>query len=104
MPEPESAGRRRLDASVHGDVQGVGFRVLVVRTAMRSGLVGWVANESRATVRCLAEGPVPALEALLDVLREGPAAAQVDRVDAAWSPATGEFQSFEIRSGWHGGD
>jgi acylphosphatase len=104
MPELGTAAVRRLDATVHGDVQGVGFRVLAVRTAMRSGLVGWVANESRGTVRTVAEGPAAALEALLDVLREGPAAAQVDRVDVTWSAATGEFKSFEIRSGWHGGD
>jgi len=104
MPEAEPAGGRRLDATVHGDVHGVGFRVLVVRTAMRSGIVGWVTNESGGAVRCVAEGPEMALEALLDVLREGPAAANVDRVDAAWSAATGEFGSFEIRSGWHGGD
>jgi acylphosphatase len=104
MPEAGSALRRRLDATVHGDVQGVGFRVLVIRTAMRSGIVGWVANESRGTVRTVAEGPPEALEALLEVLREGPAAAHVDRVDASWSAPTGEFGSFEIRSGWHGGD
>jgi acylphosphatase len=104
MPEPESVGRRRLDATVHGDVHGVGFRMLVVQTAMRSGLVGWVANESRGTVHTVAEGPSPTLEALLEVLRRGPSAAQVHRVDAAWSAPTGEFTSFEIRSGWHGGD
>ncbi|MEA2549729.1 MAG: acylphosphatase [Chloroflexota bacterium] len=104
MPESESAGRRRLDATVHGDVQGVGFRVLVIRTAMQSGIVGWVANESRGTVRTVAEGSGEALEALLEVLRAGPAAAHVDRVDASWSAPTGEFRSFEIRSGWHGGD
>jgi len=104
MPEAGRDGQRRLDATVHGDVQGVGFRVLVIRTAMRSGIVGWVANESRGNVRTVAEGPAEALEALLEVLREGPAAAHVDRVDATWSAPTGEFGSFEIRSGWHGGD
>lgn len=104
MPDARDGGRRRLDATVHGDVQGVGFRVLVTRTAMRSGIVGWVANESRGTVRTVAEGSPESLEALLEVLREGPAAAHVDRVDASWSAPTGEFGSFEIRSGWHGGD
>jgi acylphosphatase len=104
MPEAGPAARRRLDATVHGDVHGVGFRVLVIRTAMRSGIVGWVANESRGTVHTVAEGPPEVLEALLEVLCEGPAAARVDRVDASWSEPTGEFGSFEIRSGWHGGD
>jgi acylphosphatase len=104
MPELPAAGRRRLDATVHGDVQGVGFRMLVARIAMRSGLVGWVANESRGTVRCVAEGSAEALEALLGALREGPPSATVDRVDATWSAPTGECESFEVRAGWHAGD
>jgi len=104
MPEPGPIPGRRLDATVHGDVHGVGFRMLVIREAMRSGIVGWVANESRGTVHCVAEGPEGALETLLAVLHEGPAAANVGRVDATWSAPSGEFKSFEIRSGWHGGD
>lgn len=94
----------RLDAVVHGRVQGVGFRVFVLRVARGLGLRGWVANEPAGRLRCVAEGPRDALEALLRELDEGPPGAWVDRVEAAWGPATGEFDAFEVRSGWHGGD
>lgn len=94
----------RLDATVHGIVQGVGFRMFVVRAAMELGVTGWVANERTGGVRCVAEGPRPALEALLAALRRGPVAAEVERVSEVWLPPTEEFTSFGIRSSWHGGD
>jgi acylphosphatase len=94
----------RLDASVHGRVQGVGFRFLVVRRAMDLELTGWVANAADGSLRCVAEGPRQALEALLGTLEVGPAGAIIDRVTTAWGPPTGEFRSFEIRSGAHRGD
>ena len=102
--EDSRAGRERLDAVVRGRVQGVGFRVFVIRAAMDLGLTGWVANVPDGAVRCVAEGDRPALEELLARLREGPPAAAIDRVLASWPPATGEFASFSVRSGWHGGD
>ena len=95
---------QRLDAVVHGRVQGVGFRFHVVRAAERLGLHGWVANEAEGAVRCVAEGPPDDLSRLLLELRMGPAGAWVDRVDESWSPATGEFVRFSVRSGWHGGN
>lgn len=94
----------RLDAVVHGRVQGVGFRIFVVRTARRHGLVGWVANESSGRVRAVAEGSREALEALLAELRDGPPGAWVERVDASWLPATGTYSDFDVRAGWHAGD
>lgn len=94
----------RLDATVHGRVQGVGFRYYVLRLAMDSGLTGWVANAQDGSVRCVAEGPQPDLERLLAALEAGPAGALVDRVTTAWSPPIGTFRSFEIRSGGHPGD
>jgi acylphosphatase len=97
-------GTERLDATVHGRVQGVGFRYFVIREAMDLGVVGWVANDMDGTVRCVAEGPRGTLETLLHLLEAGPASARIDRVDAAWGPATGGFRSFEIRSAGHRGD
>ncbi len=93
----------RLDATVHGAVQGVGFRVFVVNAARRLGIAGWVANE-RGGVRVVAEGPRSALEDLRVELERGPVSALVDRVGSVWMAATGEFDGFSIRSGWHGGD
>ena len=94
----------RLDATVLGRVQGVGFRVHVRRAARERGLAGWVANEPGGRVRCVAEGRREDLDGLLSVLRAGPPGAFVEDVRAEWLPASGEFEGFEVRSGWHGGD
>ena len=102
--DPPAGRPERLEAIVRGRVQGVGFRVFVVTEAMKLGLRGWVANVPNGAVRCVAEGDRPALEALLARLREGPPAAAIEAVLTAWPPATGEFQTFSVRSGWHGGD
>jgi acylphosphatase len=95
---------QRLDATVHGRVQGVGYRYFVVRQANRLGLTGWVANEPSGRVRCVAEGARDALETLLASLREGPPGAWVEQVDTTWSSAAGSFEEFDVRSGWHAGD
>src|SRR5439155_20058522 len=55
---------QRLEATVRGRVQGVGFRYFVVREAMELGLVGWVANAADGSVVLVAEGPPAALDAL----------------------------------------
>lgn len=94
----------RLEATVRGRVQGVGFRYFVISEAHALGLTGWVSNENDGTVRCVAEGPRPDLEQLLALLEEGPAGADVERVITEWLPATGYWTSFSIRSAGHRGD
>jgi acylphosphatase len=94
----------RLDATVMGRVQGVGFRWFVLEYATGLGLRGWVANTNEGGVRCVAEGPRDRLELLLERLRIGPAAAAVERVSEAWMPPTGTLGPFGVRSGAHPGD
>ena len=94
----------RLDAVVRGRVQGVGFRWYVVRLAANLELVGWVANDTDGTVRCVAEGRRATLETLLAGLREGPPGARVDSVQDTWLPPTGRFDGFGVRSRGHAGD
>ena len=94
----------RLEATVIGAVQGVGFRWFVMQVAGGLGLRGWVANRADGAVVCVAEGSRASLEALLTELARGPIAAQVDRVIPAWMPPTGRFERFQIRSGSHPGD
>jgi len=95
---------RRVAAVVHGRVQGVGFRFHVARAAARHGITGWVANESRGTVRAVGEAAEDDLRAWLEEIRAGPRGAAVTRVDEEWSAATGTFDDFDIRSGTHSGD
>jgi acylphosphatase len=95
---------QRLDAVVHGRVQGVGFRFFVLRVAGGLPVSGWVANESDGSVRCVAEGSRSDLERLLDALREGPAGAVVTNVSEQWTPATGRMTGFSVRAAGHRGD
>lgn len=104
MSEDEAGDVVRLEATVLGRVQGVGYRYHVLRRAMDLGLRGWVANESDGTVHCRAEGPRADLERLLTALETGPAGARVERVIVAWGPGTGALGPFGIRGGGHRGD
>jgi len=94
----------RLEATVRGVVQGVGYRWFVIHEAGSSGLAGWVANHPDGSVRVVAEGPRRDLEVLLERLAEGPAGALVERVLPAWMPAIGMRPGFSIRSFGHRGD
>ncbi len=93
-----SPSNRRLHALVSGRVQGVFFRDFVHRRASSLALVGWVRNLSDgATVEVVVEGPEGDLQRLVDDLREGPVYAVVERVEAEWGEATGEFATFSVR-------
>jgi acylphosphatase len=97
-------GSQRLEATVRGNVQGVGFRWFVVRCASELGLTGWTSNQQDGSVKVIAEGNPEKLVRLEERLREGPSGASVSSVESARSAATGEFGSFKIRSGAHRGD
>lgn len=96
--------RERLDASVRGRVQGVGFRYFVIREAARLDLDGYVANERDGSVRVVAEGSAEALDELLEQLHEGPPASIVERVIERREPARGLDPGFRVESGEHRGD
>ncbi len=89
--------QKRLEATVHGRVQGVSFRYYTRLEAQRLHLMGWAANHQDGTVRVVAEGPEAALQEFMTYLHQGPAMAHVARVDVTWSEATGEFPQFSVR-------
>jgi acylphosphatase len=89
-----SAGR--LDATVTGRVQGVGFRYFVVRAAQALALTGYVRNERDGSVTVVAEGDADALIALERHLRAGPPGAVVAGVHARRGPASGAFDAFDL--------
>ena len=95
--ENRTQSKARLHAIIHGRVQGVNFRYHTSRTAQSLGLTGWVANRWDGTVEVVAEGQRQSLEKFLSFLHQGPPAATVLRVDAAWEPASGEFEYFRVR-------
>lgn len=101
---PEGATTARVDVRVGGVVQGVGFRYFVRREALRLALTGWVANGADGSLALSAEGPVDALEHLVERVSHGPPGARVTEIDVRWTASTGEFNAFGVRSGSHSGD
>ena len=93
---PAAPSDARLHAVVRGYVQGVGYRYFVLQRAREARLVGWVRNCADGSVECIAEGPRPALELLVDDLRHGPYPAEVSRVDADWQPPRGDLNRFDV--------
>ncbi len=88
--------RRRV--VVHGRVQGVFFRDTIRGHAERRGVSGWVRNNADGTVEAVLEGEPDAVERLVELCREGPHGAVVDRVEVHEESAEG-LAGFAIRPG-----
>jgi acylphosphatase len=86
--------RRRV--VVHGRVQGVAFRDATRRQASTRGVAGWVTNRSDGAVEAVFEGDPEAVRSLVEWVREGPRAADVDRVEESEEEPEG-LASFDVR-------
>ncbi|HZM39464.1 MAG TPA: acylphosphatase [Acidimicrobiales bacterium] len=80
----------RVRAVVSGRVQGVWYRESCRREAERLGVGGWVRNRPDGRVEIEAEGPRPAVDALLTWAGIGPPRAVVDRMAVDDRPPLGE--------------
>ena len=85
--------------TVHGRVQGVGFRYFVQHVAGKLGLAGNVRNCPDRTVEILVEGDAGKIEKLIEQVKQGPPLSWVHRVDVVDIPVTGSYDSFSIE-GW----
>lgn len=66
--------------SISGDVQGVGFRAGVYRTAIRFQVRGQVRNDDDGTVEVILQGPKTNVDNVIDWCRIGPPTARVQAV------------------------
>jgi acylphosphatase len=67
--------------TIHGRVQGVGYRAWTVSRAKQLGLNGWVRNRTDGTVEAVIAGDAQAVETMLADCRKGPLAARVTGMD-----------------------
>lgn len=68
--------------TIHGRVQGVGYRAWVENEASARGLRGWVRNRREGTVESVFCGPETAVEDMVRLCWQGPPMAQVREIDA----------------------
>lgn len=67
---------------IEGRVRQVGYRDWAVRTAQRLGVTGWVRGLNDGRIEIVVSGDDTVIEDFVDQCREGPALAEVVRVDA----------------------
>ncbi len=89
---------QRLNVTVTGRVQGVGFRFSAQARARLLGLTGWVRNMPDGDhVEAVAEGPQADLLAFLEWCHQGPALSRVTHVVHGFSDPVGAFAEFDVR-------
>ncbi|GAX02684.1 acylphosphatase [Secundilactobacillus pentosiphilus] len=63
---------KSVTISIHGRVQGVGFRWTTARLANRLQVVGWVKNEPDGSVTVRAQADETSLNAFIEALKKSP--------------------------------
>lgn len=86
---------KRLPAVVSGRVQR-SFRMRTWKDALLIGLHGYVKNLSDGSVQVAAEGKEADLERFAEALAVNGRNINVSSIEKQYSPATGEFKTFEI--------
>ena len=86
--------RRRV--IVRGEVQGVYFRESTRQEADRRSVAGFARNRADGAVEAVFEGEPDAVEAMIDLVRRGPAAARVEDIELSDEAPQG-LSGFETR-------
>jgi len=89
--------KRRLELTIYGIVQGVGYRYLSRNEAQRKGFTGYVKNLGDGSVRLVVEGKEQDLKNFVQWCYNGVGPATVYNIEESWLEATGEFSDFVIR-------
>ncbi|WP_420108402.1 acylphosphatase [Mycolicibacter arupensis] len=87
----------RLNAWVHGRVQGVGFRWWTRSRALELGLTGYAANRPDGRVHVVAQGSRADCQRLLELLRSDGTPGRVNTVVADWADAGDPIDGFAER-------
>ncbi|MGB6881743.1 MAG: acylphosphatase [Microgenomates group bacterium] len=87
----------RAHIFIEGRVQGIFYRVWILRQAQHIGLTGWVKNLEDGRVEAVFEGPKSKVEKMVKECHKGPRLAGVKHIEVIWEKATGELDTFEIK-------
>ncbi len=85
-----------VNATISGNVQGVGFRYATKKTANSLGIKGYVKNLPDGSVYVEAEGNEKNLNQFIRWLHEGPSHARVQKVETE-DDALANYNHFEIK-------
>ncbi|KGX85231.1 acylphosphatase [Pontibacillus marinus] len=89
---------KHVHLTIHGRVQGVGFRFSAKQKAKEFNVNGWVQNNQTGTVEVEAEGEDKQIDAFVEALKHGPSPyAKVSNIDITKIDQIKGFDRFEIR-------
>ncbi len=97
LTHPVSNGMKHLNIKIFGEVQGVSFRFYARETARKLKLVGFIRNEADDSLYAEAEGGESALAEFVNWCKQGPAYAEVKKVEIA-EGALKNFSEFTIEN------
>ncbi len=88
---------KTVAVTIHGRVQGVGFRATLQARARAVGVAGWCRNTAEGEVEGVLQGPGEAVDRVLQWCQQGPPWAAVERVDVDRIADEPQPAPFEIR-------
>ncbi len=82
--------------TIHGKVQGVGFRYFIKQKADWLGIKGFVKNLMDGTVQVEADGEPEMLQLFIQQCQTGPSHVWVEKIDIQYCPVQG-FTGFSYK-------
>lgn len=87
----------KVNLTISGKVQGVGFRYFVLRQAQELGITGRVSNKSNGDVEAFAQGEKADFEQFIAKVKEGPSFSRAEDVSLNWLNEAEQYFGFEIK-------
>ncbi len=92
-----TARMHEIHCIISGQVQRVGFRDYVQRSADDLTVTGWVRNLADGTVELVAQGTSEILKEFVEFLHEGSLGSTVEGVSVEWHTVKDVYDDFSIR-------
>lgn len=90
---------KALELKITGEVQQVGYRRRIWRTANKIGVKGYIKNLPDGSIKIIAEGDEKILQNLLKTIDIKEPPILVEEIEAKERKPTGRYQHFQIKTG-----
>ncbi len=92
--------KKHVSITVHGQVQGVGFRFAAIEKALENELTGEIKNYEQDKVQIEVEGEVDNIQPFLKWCHVGPKGAVVEKVDFVSTEELQKYETFTAEVTW----
>lgn len=91
---------KHVSITIHGKVQGVGFRFAAIEKAIEHELTGNIKNYKEDVVQIEVEGEVDNIQPFLKWCHVGPKGAEVTKVDFESTEELQKYETFSAEVTW----